>query len=155
MKSLKRLLGSTFAAFYFIFPMGIVYLLLIFTPLMFYSDVSAIRSSGFAGPNTSISLIAVAGLITGISLLVPALRRVYDVFPWLFSFIKIFFLSFVILNLGIAILNYGYEVNNPTRHVLFYILMVVFVLIGRLALSYYFWKKPVNIGEEEEHFYER
>lgn len=154
MTRLKILLGGIFAAIYFIIPMGIVILLLVITPLMFPSEVNTVRTSGFAGPDYSIGFISMGGIIIGISLLVPVLRKVYDVFPWLFSFIKIFYVSFVILRLGITILNYGYEVNDPTRHMLFYILMIVFVLIGRLAMSYYFWKRPVNIGKEEEHVYE-
>ncbi|MGN7479381.1 hypothetical protein ACTHOQ_16190 [Solibacillus silvestris] len=154
MKFLKNLLWGIFAAAYFIIPMGVVILLLVFTPLMFQSDVNAIRASGFAGPDRSITFISMAGMIIGISLLVPALRKVYGIFPWLFPFVKIFFVTFVILNVGIAILNYGYEVNNPKRHTLFYILMIVFVFSGRLVLSYYFWRKPVNIGKEEGHFHE-
>ncbi|CAG9623149.1 hypothetical protein [Sutcliffiella rhizosphaerae] len=155
MQRLIRLLGITFAALYFIFAMGLVIILLLITPLLFKNDVSVIRTSGFAGQNMSVELISVAGLFIGISLLVPVLRKVYDVLPWLFSFIKIFFVSFVILNIGTSILNYGYEINNPTRHTIFYILMIVFVIIGRLAMCFYFWKKPVNIGKEEEHYYER
>lgn len=149
MQKLKSLLGGTFAAIYFIFPMGFVLLLLIFTPIMFLSDVSAIRTSGFAGPNTSMAMIGMSGLVIGLSLLIPPLRKMYNVFPWLFSFVKIFFVTFMILNLGLAILNYGYEVDNPTRHMWFFILMIVFIIVGRLAMCVYFWWKPVNIGKEE------
>lgn len=138
------------AAIYFIFPMSFVLIILLFTPLMFFSDVSAIRTSGFAGPDLAISTISITGLFIGISLLVPALRKMYTVFPWLYSFVKIFFVTLVILNLGIAILNYGYEVNNPTRHTIFFILMIVFVVIGRLAMCFYFWHNPVNIGKKEQ-----
>nr|BAA31536.1 unnamed protein product [Bacillus sp.] [Bacillus sp. (in: firmicutes)] len=155
MRILKKIFGFTFATLYFIFPMGFVILLLVITPMLFMSDVSVIRTSGFAGPNDGIVLISIAGLFIGISLLVPVLRKVYDVFPWLYPFIKIFFVSYVILHLGTVILNYGYEINNPTRHTIFYILMIAFIIVGRLAMSFYFWKKPVNIGREEGHYYER
>ena len=151
MQKLKNLLGGTFAAIYFIFPMGFVLLLLIFTPIMFLSDVSAIRTSGFAGPNTSLAMIGMSGLVIGLSLLIPPLRKMYNVFPWLYSFVKIFFVTTVVLNLGLAILNFGYEMNNPTRHTIFFILMILFVVVGRLAMCYYFWRNPVNIGERSNN----
>lgn len=151
MRKLKDLLGGTIAAIYFIFPMSFVFIILLFTPLMFFSDVNVIRTSGFAGPNLAISIISVTGIFIGISLLIPALRKMYNVFPWLYSFVNIFFVTTVILNLGLAILNFGYEMNNPTRHTIFFILMILFVVVGRLAMCYYFWRNPVNIGERSNN----
>lgn len=147
MRKLRKELGL-FAAVYFVFPMGLIFLILIFTPLMFFSDISAIRNSGFAGPDVGLSLIGISGFVIGISLLVPALRKMYTYFPWLFSFVKIFFVSMVILTLGLSILNYGYKIVSPTRHTIFFILMIVFVIVGRLAMSVYFKRKPVMIERE-------
>jgi len=140
---MKKILGSAFAYIYLIFPMGLVLLILLMSPLMFFSDIDAIRSSGFAGPNMGLSMIGICGLFIGISLLIPVLRRIYAVFPWLYAFVKIFFASLVILNLGITILNFGYQTVNPSRHTLFFVLMIVFVIIGRLCMSFYFHRYPV------------
>jgi hypothetical protein len=148
MGKLKSLLGSTAAFIYFIFPMCFVILFLIIYPLGFMSDVSSIRGSGFAGPNNAASFIGVCGLFIGLSMLIPPFRKMYGVLPWLYSFIKIFFIDFVIVNIGIAILNYGYEVNNSTRHTIFYIMMIVQIIICRIIMCIYFKKKPVKYMEE-------
>ncbi|WP_449540102.1 hypothetical protein [Ferdinandcohnia sp. Marseille-Q9671] len=141
---MRKLLGSTLAFGYLIFPMSFILLILLVTPLMFLSDVSAIRTSGFAGPDTALSMIGVSGLVIGISLLVPVLRRIYAVFPWLYPFVKIFFVGMVIINIALSILNFGYQTVSGTRHMLFFILMIVFVVLGRLGMSFYFHRNPVH-----------
>lgn len=144
MNKLKNLLGSTAAAIYFIFPMSFVILLLLFMPLGFLTDVEAMRSSGFAGPNTAASMIGICGLIIGLSLLIPPLRKMYRALPWLYSFIKILYADLIILNIGLTILNYGYQINNEARHTLFFALMIVQIAVCRLAMCFYFKIKPVK-----------
>lgn len=144
MNKLKNLLGSTAAAIYFIFPMSFVIFLLLFMPLGFLTDVDAMRSSGFAGPNTAGSFIGMCGLIIGLSILIPPLRKMYTALPWLYSFIKILYVDLIILNIGIAILNYGYQVNNEARHTLFFVLMIVQIAVCRLAMCFYFKIRPVK-----------
>lgn len=141
---MRKILGSTMAFVYLIFPMSFILLILLVTPLMFFSDVSAIRTSGFAGPDTALPMIGVSGLVIGISLLVPVFRRIYAVFPWLYPFVKIFFVGMVIINIALSILNFGYQTGSDTRHTLFFILMIVFVVIGRLGMSFYFHRNPVH-----------
>lgn len=148
MNTLKNLLGSTAAAIYFIFPMLLVILVLIFTPLMFSTDVSSITGSGFAGPNTSASIIGVCGLSIGLSLVIPPLRKMYLTLPWLYPFVKIFFIDMIILNIGITILNYGYQVNSEARHTLFYMLMIVQIVVCRIVMCIYFRIRPVDRIEE-------
>lgn len=144
MKKLKDLLGNTAAAIYFVFPMCFVIFMLIFFPMGFLIDVSAVRDSGFAGPNKTASFISVFAFFIGISLLVPALRKMYRALPWLYSFIKIFYVNLVILCIGLIILNMGYEVNNASRHTIFFILMIAQIVICRLGMCIYFKKKPTK-----------
>jgi hypothetical protein len=148
MSKLKSVLGSAAAFIYFIFPMCFVLLFLIIYPLGFLMDVSSIRGSGFAGPNYAASFIGMCGLFIGLSMLVPPFRKMYGALPWLYSFIKIFFIDFIILNIGITILNYGFEVNNSTRHTTFYIMMIIQIIICRLVMCIYFKKKPIKYIEE-------
>ena len=54
----------------------------------------------------------------------------------------------VILMIGISILNFGYKTIDPSRHTLFYTIMTLFVVVGRLGMSVYFKWRPVNIEEE-------
>ncbi|MEK3934856.1 hypothetical protein MKY41_05995 [Sporosarcina sp. FSL W7-1349] len=144
---MKSKLAAVAAILYFLFPMSLVFFILIFTPLMFVWDVESIRASGFAGPQSSIALIGISGLFIGISMLVPALRRMYRALPWLYPFISIFFINLIIANVALMILNTGYEISNETRHLLFTIFMIVFIIGARLAMSIYFRKKPVSSVE--------
>lgn len=148
MNKLKNLLGNIAAAVYFIFPMSLIILLLLFTPLMFQSDVSSITGSGFAGPNTAASLIGMCALSIGLSLIITPLRKMYIAFPWFYPFVKIFFIDMIILNVGIAILNYGYQVTSEARHTLFYILMIIQIAVCRIAMCIYFRIRPANRIEE-------
>lgn len=148
MNKLKSLLGSMAAAVYFIFPMALVILMLLFTPLMFPTDVSAITASGFAGPNTAISITGVCGLSIGLSLIIPSLRQMYRALPWLYPFIKIFFIDLLILNTGITILNYGYQIHSEARHTLFYILMIIQIVVCRIAMCIYFKRRSAGNIEE-------
>ena len=88
MDKLKRFFGNMIATAYFIFPMGIVIIILLFTPLMFLSDVSAIRNSGFAGPNANMSIIGLCGFVIGLSILIPVLRKMYAFFPMVIRLCK-------------------------------------------------------------------
>lgn len=148
MEKLKRVLGIVIATAYFIFPMSFILILLIFTPLMFFSDINAIRNSGFAGPDSALAMIGFSGLTIGMSLLIPPIRRIYLFFPWLYTFVEVFFVNFVILTIGISILNFGYKTVDPTRHTIFYVIMIIFVIVSRIGMSIYYRWKPVNIKKE-------
>ncbi len=148
MKKLKSLVGNIVATVYFVFPMCLVLLLLIIMPLIFLTNVSTVRSSGFAGPNTAASSIGTCGLFIGLSLLIPPLRKMYRVLPWLYSFVKIFYVNLIIMSIGLAILNIGYQVQNDARHTMFFILMIIQVVACRIAMCIYFKLKPPKHTEK-------
>ncbi|WP_346936412.1 hypothetical protein [Clostridium sp.] len=148
MKKIKNLLGYIIATIYFIFPMCLILLMLTFMPIFFLTDVSTVRSSGFAGQNTAGLFIGMCGLFTGVSLLVPPLRKMYRVLPWLYSFVKIFYVNLIILCIGLLILNFGYQTQNDARHTVFFILMILQVVICRLAMCIYFKTKPAKTINE-------
>lgn len=113
-------------------------------------DIQTIRSSGFSTTNIGLQLIGVLGLFIGLSLLVPALRKMYYKLPWLYSYVKIFYVNIVIMSIATLILNYGYEVQNSKRHSIFFILMVLQMVICRIGMCIYFNKKPVQyIGGQD------
>lgn len=148
MEKLKSLLGSTVAVIYFIFPMSFALLMLIVIPLGFLSDVSAIRGSGFAGQNITGAFIGLCGLIIGLSLLIPPLRKIYQVLPWLYSFTKIFYVNLIILCIGLAILNFGYQVQSDARHTIFFVLMLLQIVICRIVMCIYFKFRPAKYIEK-------
>jgi len=141
---LKTLLGSTAAFLYFIFVMWWILLLLAFVPLGLFMDIQTIRSSGFSTTNIGTAFIGILGLFIGLSLLIPAFRKMYYKFPWLFPYVKIFYVNVVIMSVATLILNYGYEIQSSTRHTKFFILMLVQIVVCRFAMCIYFNKKPVK-----------
>ena len=148
MKFLKNLLGNIVAVIYFICPMFFVLLILTFMPIAFLSDVSTVIVSGFSGQNIAAACISLCGLPISLSLLIPPLRKMYRVLPWLYPLTKIFYINLIILCAGLAILNFGYKVQNNTRHITFFILMIVQIFICRIAMCIYFKLKPVRYSEE-------
>ena len=139
----KGFFGSVAALIYFLTVMWWVLLLLPFVVLMLFTDIGVIRSSGFSTVNTGISFVAIFGLLLGLSLLIPAFRKMYYKLPWLFPYVKIMYLNLIIMSIAVALLNYGYEVQNPARHTLFFILMIIQIIICRLLMSLYFSRNRV------------
>ncbi len=62
----------------------------------------------------------------------------------LVSLIKILYINVVILGLGVTILNYGYEVQSPDRHNLYYMLMIIQLIASRILMCIYFERKNVE-----------
>jgi len=139
----KGFFGSVAALVYFLTVMWWVLLLLPFVVLMLFTDIGVIRRSRFSTVNTGISFIAIFGLLLGLSLLIPAFRKMYYKLPWLFPYVKIMYLNLIIMSIAVALLNYGYEVQNPARHTLFFILMIIQIIIFRLLMSLYFSRNRV------------
>ena len=144
MNRMKKLLGGTAVTLYFIYGMGLALLILIFMPIGFLLDVDTILTSGFATADMAVEFISITGLIIGISMVIPSLRKIYKVFPWMYSFVKIFYFNLIILCVGLSILNKGYEVTNTTRHTIALIIMIIQIIICRLYMCLYFKKKPVK-----------
>lgn len=144
MNKFKSFLGSMAAVIYFFIFMSTAILFLIFYPFMFISDVGMIIDSGFGVPVSATAFLVSCGTIIGLSTLIPPLRKMYYVLPWLYSFVTIFFMNLIILCAGIAILNYGYETVNEARHTLFFALMILQIIVCRIAMCIYFKIKPIR-----------
>lgn len=148
MKKIMHVLGIVFAIGYFFsfFFWGLV--LMLISPLQFYNAFQAIIESGFASINFGVNFLCVISIFIAPTLLLPPLRRYYDLLPWLFPYVKIIFLDILILSLSIMLLNYGYAVQNEARHTIFLFLTGAFLIVARLLMCLYFHKKPM-IEERE------
>lgn len=147
---LKSILSALPAVLYFLTIMWWVILLMpMLTFITLVADIPTIIESGFAAPSVPPPFIAIFGLFIGLSLSVPAFRKMYYKLPWLYPYVKIIYMDLVIVGVASMILNYGYQVQNPTRHNLFYILMLIQLVVCRLLMCVYLQKRKVNyIGEE-------
>lgn len=144
MGKLKGFLGNTAAVIYFLAIMWWILLMLIFVPIGLISDINTIRSSGFSTSNTGAAFIGIFGLFIGLSLLIPAFRIMYYKLPWMFPFVKILYSNVIIMSVAAMLLNYGYEVQSPARHTLFFSVMIGQIIICRAFMCIYFSRKKVQ-----------
>lgn len=152
MVKLESTVRNVIAGVYFLILMTITLLVLFIEPIAFFVDTKSIVISGFVKQNVgqAFSIMGACGLIIGMSLLIPTLRRMYYKLPWLYSAVKIFFLNFIILSIATGILNYGYETKNVRMHIMFFIIMVIQILACRLGMSFYFKFRPISDLEDDK-----
>jgi hypothetical protein len=145
--NVKKVLLALPSVIYFAVVMTWAMYWLIVVQFALVDSIKTVRRSGFATTNYGIPFLSMFGLAIGISLLIPILRKMYYKLPWLFAYVKIFYTNVIILSIALVILNYGYEVQNETRHTVFFILAICAIVIGRVLMSLYFHKKNVaHIG---------
>lgn len=91
MSKLKNVLGNTAAVIYFLAVMWWILLMLIFVPIGLFFDINTIRESGFSTSNIGTTFIGIFGLFIGLSLLIPAFRKMYYKITVDVSFVKILY----------------------------------------------------------------
>lgn len=144
MKNIKNIIGNIFAGLYLVGPMLIASISLLIMPIMFLHMIGEIRSSGFAAYNINKSFVGIVGIMVGPSLIIPPLRKIYKVFPWLYTFIMILFLDTVIFAIGVDIYNKAFDVIGQGNENLFFILMIVVVILCRAAIGIFFNKRAIR-----------
>ncbi|MCL2154090.1 MAG: hypothetical protein FWH53_00340 [Leptospirales bacterium] len=150
MKKFFSIIGLIFSIIAFLAIMGWVIPLLPLMLLIIFNDIEAVLISGFSTSGSSADSIWIFAIPIAVSLLIPVFRKMYYKLPWLFPYVKIFYINVVIMGIALMILNYGYKVQNETRHTIFFILMLLEIVIGRILMSIYFnWKRVEHIGGDE------
>ncbi|MDR2697531.1 MAG: hypothetical protein LBB40_03535 [Holophagales bacterium] len=144
MSETKNFFANAAAVIYFITAMLSTILLLIYIPIVMLMDIGRIRESGFATANVSLGFIGLLGTLIGISLLVPAFRRMYYKLPWLFPLVKILYINVVITSVAKLVMNFGYEIQDEARHTKFFALTIAVIVIGRILMCLWFNRKKVE-----------
>ena len=145
---MKKVISNIVAVLWFISYVLPTILCLCFIPLGLFMDINTIRSSGFSATNIGFVMFGVFGMLISITMMVPWFRKCFKKLPWLYSYVIIFLADILIMAIGIAILNYGYEVQSEARHTLFYVLMLVQMIVCRLAMCTYLKFKPLKYTKE-------
>ena len=151
-KKLWRGLGNVCAVLYFVLVM--LPWVCVFMPLYLLVDIGSIFDVIQIGFSTSSSIIMVGffGMIISISLLVPALRQMYYKLPWLAPFVATIGCDYTIVAVALEILNFGYRMPVTWRHVLFIVLMLVWIVGARAFECWWFKRHPVRyVGEGATH----
>lgn len=146
---MKRWISNIAAILWFFGVVIWMLLMLLFTLLILPSDMTSIIDSGFGIKPIGFTFLLIFSFIFGITMLVPAFRQCFRKLPWLYPYITILTANVTILSIGIAILNYGYQVQSDTRHTLFFVLMIVQIIVCRIAMCFFFHKKPMRIARED------
>ena len=121
----------------------------LFFLMTFSDDISSVLSSGFATQTIGLFYIMMFSVIFGITMVVPAFRKCFYKLPWLYPLITILMADIAILVFAEEILNYGYSVQNDSRHSLFFAIMIIQMIVCRLAMCLYCFKKPLRIARED------
>ena len=151
-KKLWRGLGNVCAALYFVLVM--LPWVCVMMPLLLIAEVRTIFEVIQIGFSTmsSIVLLGMFSMIIAISLLVPALRQMYYKLPWLAPFVATVGCDYAIVCVALEILNFGYRMPVTWRHVLFIVLMLVWVVGARALECWWFKRHPVRyVGEGASH----
>ena len=151
-KKLWRGFGNVCAVLYFVLVM--LPLVCVMMPLLLIAEVRAIFEVIQIGFSTtsSIVLLWMFSTIIAISLLVPALRQMYYKLPWLAPFVATVGSDYAIVCIALEILNFGYQVPVMWRHVLFIVLMLLWIMGVRALECWWFKRRPVRyVGEGAAH----
>ena len=143
---MKRWISNIAAVLWFFGAVIWMLLMLFIALIMLPNDIASIINSGFGIESIGFTLLLIFSFIFGITMLVPAFRKCFRKLPWLYPYITILTANITILAIGI---NYGYQVQSDTRHMLFLVLMIVQIIVCRLAMCIFCHKKPIRIARED------
>lgn len=146
---MKRWISNIAAILWFFCILIWILLLLLIALLMLPRDITSIMESGFGVQPIGFTFLFIFGFIFGITMLVPAFRKCFYKLPWLYPYITILTADVAIIAIGIKILDYGYQVQNESRHTLFFILMIAQIVVCRVALCILCHKKTMRIVRED------
>ena len=146
---MKRWISNIAAVLWFFGAVIWMLLMLFIALIMLPNDIASIINSGFGIESIGFTLLLIFSFIFGITMLVPGFRICFRKLPWLYPYITILSANLTIVAIGIQILNYGYQVQSDTRHMLFLVLMIVQIIVCRLAMCIFCHKKPIRIARED------
>ena len=136
------------SALYLVFMLPWLGIILL-ADLMALMNAGVIIASGFS----NMGLMAVVGACTlfiAPSFLIPGLRRMYYRLPWLEPLVVFIVTDSMILCIGYEILNFGYQVVDPGRHVMFIILAIIWLVVARAVQCLILKKHPIRFAGVSE-----
>lgn len=146
---MKRWISNVIAILWFF---GVVIWMLLLLPIVLLTlpgDINSIMESGFGTQTVGFTFLFLFGLIFGVTMLVPTFRKCFKKLPWLYSYVIILFADVAIVAIATEILNYGYSVQNDTRHTLFFALMIIQIVICRIIMCIFWHKKLMKRARDE------
>ena len=148
---MKNIISNILACLWF-FGVLLETLLFMFVVILmiFFSDIIGMLKSGFSTSTIGFIFLMLAGLIFGLTGLIPAFRRCYYKLPWLYPLSMIMTMHLAILSIAEAILATGFSVISTPRHIAAIIIMIVQIIVCRVVMCIYLKKNPMVL-----HKYDR
>lgn len=148
---MKNKIANVFALIWF-FGVLIWTLLVMFIAILgiLFGDIAVMLKSGFSSSTIGFVFLFLSGLVFGITGWVPAFRRCYYKFPWLYPLSMIMTMHLLVLSIAEAILAKGFQVISVPRHTVTIIIMILQVIICRIGMCIYLKKNPMVL-----HKYDR
>lgn len=142
MRTFLNLIGNLIASLY-AFLLFIVLILLVFMPIMIISDGFKIIETGYTVKGEYITLMIAILILFYFSLRFRNLRKIYNVFPFLFETTKFLTITSLFIAIGTEVLNWSYITLSKGRHIFGIVVFILFLVLWRVFVSVYYYKKPL------------
>lgn len=113
-----------------LFFFSLISLLVILAPIYFIFDVSRFFINGTIN-NTCLTMLYVFGVFGGASMLIPVVRKSYDIVPWMYFFVKVIFLDLMIMGVTLKSI---FIINNQEISLL--IMLLIFIILRIIMCIY-------------------
>ncbi|MCM3584358.1 hypothetical protein M3182_01210 [Mesobacillus maritimus] len=140
---MKRLLSLIIIVFFLPWFL-MMYLILIFSPLMAVSDIFAVINYEAPKDNLYFVMLFLISFTLWLSLRVPSFRKIYTRYPFLWPFSQMLFISLVGLAFGLFFMNLWAEDEILSKPFAILLAFISFFLV-RAFMSYWFKKYPISI----------
>jgi hypothetical protein len=147
---MKNAISNIFAFLWFFgVLLWVVLFMLIAVPMIFFINIMGMINTGFATSTIGLVFVFLSGFILAITGWVPAFRKCYIKLPWLYPLSSMLMIHLIILSIAEEILAKGYAVISAPRHTATLIIMIVQIIACRIAMCFYFYKKPLIVKKGE------
>lgn len=143
MSTIFKLLGNLISIVYGIVCMPITLLVITILPIISLTDSYKIITTGYTVKDDNITICCAILFLIYISLRFKYLRKIYNVFPFLFEYIKYMTIASLFTSIGQSILNICFTTVNNNKHILGIVALVICLILWRVFISVYYFKRPL------------
>lgn len=141
---LLRIIGNIAATAWFFVIMIWTVLMHIFVNIMIlFADILGPIKSGYGTTTVGFAFLFMVGIVYAITGLVPAFRKCYYKFPWLYPTTVILSMQLLILSIAELIISKGYSTMSTPTHVISVIIMIIQVVACRAVMCWYLDRNPM------------
>jgi hypothetical protein len=140
---IKKILAFFWALLFYIFLFPITMLIIVIGPLMTYLDLLEVYK--YEAPRISLGLPALCflGIILFLSMKYSSLKWIYKKFPVLLPFLQMCFISLFAMEIGLQFANLWADKLVYGKGIAIG-LSVLSIILGRMFLSYWYYKYPIS-----------